>query len=136
MASRDIISFAMKTAIHTAGKSFEYSPRLNDIFMHIADSIPVGGWGWGVESQLEAEEIPPDSGIGYSWIFNQDYGSSFGKTFVEVKRFSRPSSLLSVLGNTGVGEIILIGCCPPCFRTLLKRSNNSNFFRARYDLLV
>lgn len=47
MASRDIISFAMKTAIHTAGKSFEYSPRLNDIFMHIVDSIPVGEGGRG-----------------------------------------------------------------------------------------
>lgn len=70
------------------------------------------------KSQLEAEGIPPDSGIGYSWIFNQDYGSSFGKTFVEVKRaFLAPLlplslSLLSlplcVSGNTGVGEIILI----------------------------
>lgn len=69
------------------------------------------------KSQLEAEGIPPDSGIGYSWIFNQDYGSSFGKTFVEVKRaFLAPLLLLPlslslplcVSGNTGVGEIILI----------------------------
>lgn len=58
MASRDIISFAMKTAIHTAGKSFEYSPRLNDIFMHIADSIPVGEGGEGGKSTGSGGDSP------------------------------------------------------------------------------
>ena len=36
--------------------------------------------------------------IGYSWIFNRDYGSSFGKTFAEVKRLSRRRRR-SVLGG-------------------------------------
>lgn len=58
VASRDIISFAMKTAIHTAGKSFEYSPRLNDIFMHIADSIPVGEGGEGGKVNWKRRRFP------------------------------------------------------------------------------
>ena len=54
------------------------------------------------KSQLGSERLRHS---GTTWrIFNQDYGSSFGKTFAEVKR-------LSALGNAGPAEIILIGRC-------------------------